>query len=309
MTNILIAGVAVLDFVFQMQAFPDRPEKYRADDATIVGGGNAANAAVAIARLGGQALLAARLGDDPIADLIVDGLAEEGVNTDLVRRFPGKRSSFSSIYMDASGERQIMNFRDNTLSMDADWLASTLPNSLDATLADTRWPDGAYVAMKAAQDRGIPGVIDAEAPVHEAKAALEIASHIAFSEQGATDFTGLDEPEAAALAANQRLQGTVIVTAGERGVVHVEDDQAIWHPAHRITVVDTLAAGDVWHAAFTVALAERQGLDQAIHFASTAAAIKCSRAGGRDGAPTRGEIKDFLKDSFRATPNLPGRGA
>ncbi|MEO0545460.1 MAG: PfkB family carbohydrate kinase [Pseudomonadota bacterium] len=293
MTKILIAGVAVLDLVFQMEHFPDRPEKYRADDATIVGGGNAANAAVAIARLGEHAALAARLGEDPVADLILDGLKRETVDTDLVRRFPGKRSSFSSIYMDAQGERQIMNFRDNALSMDAGWLRDAMPQDLQATLADTRWPDGALVAMQAARDQNIPGIIDAEAPVAEASEALKIASHIAFSEQGAEDFTGLSDPEQAALEAAKSLSGQVIVTAGERGVVRIVDGTAVWHQAHAITVVDTLAAGDVWHAAFAVALADGMDEGDAIDFASTAAAIKCARLGGRNGAPTREEVLNF----------------
>ena len=46
MTSILVAGVAVLDFVFHMDQFPRLPEKYRAVGAAFMGGGNAANAAV-----------------------------------------------------------------------------------------------------------------------------------------------------------------------------------------------------------------------------------------------------------------------
>ena len=70
MTEILVAGVAVLDFVFDVGEFPRSPEKYRAKGASIVGGGNAANSAVAITRLGGTARLASRIGDYPVADLI-----------------------------------------------------------------------------------------------------------------------------------------------------------------------------------------------------------------------------------------------
>lgn len=90
MSRILVAGVAVLDFVFHMDEFPQKPEKYRASGASISGGGNAANAAVAIARLGGQAHLASRMGDDEIADLIHTGLDSEGVETSLIKRYPRK---------------------------------------------------------------------------------------------------------------------------------------------------------------------------------------------------------------------------
>lgn len=294
MTRILLAGVAVLDFIFHMDEFPRRPEKYRANGADIVGGGNAANSAVAIARLGGEAHLACRLGDDQMADMIIAGLQNEGVDTTLAKRFATHRSSFSSIYIDSEGERQIMSFRDNTLSMDSGWLADAVTDGFDAALADTRWPDGAATLMQAAKERGVPGVMDAEAPVMEAETAINLASHIAFSAQGAFDFTGETDVERAAHAAQKKLPGQVIVTDGENGVVEISGGKAVWHAAFPVNVVDTLGAGDVWHGAFTLALGEGMGQAEAIKFASAAAALKCSRPGGRAGAPTHKEVMQFL---------------
>lgn len=297
MAQVLVAGVAVLDFVFQMQEMPRTAEKYRADGAAIVGGGNAANSAVAIARLGGNARLAARLGDDEIAGLIVSGLETEGVNTDAVRRFSGRRSSFSSIYVDAAGERQIMNFRDMSITMDAAWLADMDHGGIGAALADTRWPQGAAVAMDTARALGVPGIMDAEAPVREAIDGIERASHVAFSAQGATEFTGKADAEEAALAAAAMLDGMVLVTDGPKGTVRIEDGHAIWTPCPTVDVVDTLGAGDVWHGAFALQLAEGVTLDAAIRFANSAASLKCSRPGGRDGAPNRAETLAFLENT------------
>jgi len=65
-------------------------------------------------------------------------------------------------------------------------------------------------------------------------------------------------------------------------------------PAFVVPVVDTLGAGDVWHGAFALALAEGRDEAEAVRFASAAAAIKVQRAGGRSGAPTRVELDEFL---------------
>lgn len=54
MTRILCVGSAVLDYVYAVDAMPSRPEKYRARNLVVVGGGVAANAAVAVARLGAR---------------------------------------------------------------------------------------------------------------------------------------------------------------------------------------------------------------------------------------------------------------
>ena len=68
------------------------------------------------------------------------------------------------------------------------------------------------------------------------------------------------------------------------------DGASVRHlPARATVCIDTLAAGDTWHGAFALALAEQQSLPDALQFATTAAAIKCSRFGGRVGIPTRAE--------------------
>lgn len=298
MTRVLIAGVAVIDFVFRMESFPDKPEKYRADGAEIVGGGNAANAAVAISRLGGEALLASRLGDDQIADMILSDLNIEGIDCSLVHKFSHCRSSFSSIYLDAAGERQIMNFRDPDIPMDADWLLANMPSGFQAALADTRWPDAALALMKWARELGVPGIMDAESPVHEGILALEAASHVAFSAQGATELTGEKDVEKAALAAARQLPGLIVVTDGENGAVSVDQDQPTWHPAFKIDAIDTLGAGDVWHGAYALALSQGWPLAESIRFASAAAAIKCTRRGGRDGAPFLSDVQRFLEGTL-----------
>ena len=61
-----------------------------------------------------------------------------------------------------------------------------------------------------------------------------------------------------------------------------------------VTAVDTLAAGDVWHGAFAVMLGEGQDVGTAARFANAAAAIKCTRFGGRQGAPARAEVEALL---------------
>jgi sulfofructose kinase len=52
--------------------------------------------------------------------------------------------------------------------------------------------------------------------------------------------------------------------------------------------------GDVWHGAFALGLAEGMDITQAAQFANAAAALKCTRTGGRRGAPTREQVSDLL---------------
>ena len=106
--RVVCAGMAVLDQVFFVDRFPAANTKGRADAFFSVVGGCAANAAIAIARLGGRAELAAALGGSPqddVGDRILSALAHEGVGCDAVVRVPEAQSTVSSIMIDAAGDR------------------------------------------------------------------------------------------------------------------------------------------------------------------------------------------------------------
>jgi sulfofructose kinase len=291
---VLCVGHAVQDFVFRVEYLPTTAEKHRATDFASVGGGPAATAAVAIARLGGRARLAARLGADTVADLIEAELTGYGVDCTFVRRFAGRSSSLSSVLIDARGERLIVNYLDAAMPTAADWLPDPRTTGCQAVLADTRWPEGALVALTAARAAGLPAVLDADRPIPADRAVLIAASHVAFSHEALTEFTGESDPLRALERAARGLDAWCCVTAGADGV-HVLDAGRHQHlPGHRVPVVDTLGAGDVWHGAFALALAEGRPAIAAARFASAAAALKVQRAGGRAGAPTRVELDAFV---------------
>jgi sulfofructose kinase len=90
------------------------------------------------------------------------------------------------------------------------------------------------------------------------------------------------------------------VTRGAAGVDWIEaaaPGKEMHCPAFPVATVDTLGAGDVFHGAYTLALAEGRLIGEAIRFAAAAAAIKCSRPGGRSGAPNRQEVETLLKSA------------
>lgn len=292
MADVLLVGVAALDFVFSVETFPDKAMKYRADGAEILIGGGAANAALAVSRLGGSAHLGARLGDDRIADIFLSLLEPEGVRANLVQRTNGARSSFSSIYIDRGGERQIMNFRGADLTDDTDWIGEA--PEVQAVMTDTRWGAGAIRALELASERGVPGVVDAEAPMDLKM--LSPASHVAFSLQGLMSFAKSDTLHDALLEVDGTLPGWVCVTDGADGTYHVEGGVVVNTPSFAVEVKDTLGAGDVWHGAFALALGEDRKETDAIQFANAAAAIKCTTFGGLKGCPDRVAVEEFLKE-------------
>ncbi|GGK24645.1 PfkB family carbohydrate kinase [Salinarimonas ramus] len=292
--RILSVGIATLDHVYKVAEMPTRAEKYRAQGFTTTTGGTAANAAIAMTRLGADATLFARLGEDWAGAEIVDRLTREGVDCSRVRRLHGFPSPISAIVVDAIGERLVVSHADPAMPREADWLPDALPEGTRAVLGDTRWQEGTAHLFRLARAAGVPAVLDADRDPTLAPEVLSLATHVAFSMQGLRDITGHTDARAALEAYRPPVPSWIAVTNGGEGLFWWSGERVEHMRAFDVPVVDTLAAGDIWHGAFTVRLAEGADEVEAARFASAAAAIKCTRFGGRDGAPTREEVEAFL---------------
>ena len=295
---ILCAGIAVLDHVYRLERFPAPGTKTRARDFLVIGGGCAANAAVAIARLGGRARLAAPLGGpagvDTAGDAIVVGLDRAGVDASNVVRLPGVISPTSAIIIDASGERMIVNQRDEKLSAVRAADPEELVADVDAVLADNRYADYVLPIAAAARRRGLPVVLDGDRPTRASDALLTISTHVVFAADGLRATAGIDDLGAALRRIAQHSDAFLAVTDGERGAFWLDGEAIRYQPAFAVDAIDTLAAGDVFHGAFTLALVEGAGEAAAMRFATAAAALKCTRFGGGSAAPKRADVEARL---------------
>ncbi len=296
MAGVLCVGIATLDYVYGVDAIPTTAIKHRAKAMTVVGGGLSANAAVAVARLGGPSFMASRLGADLAGNEIIAGLEREGVDCRFVRRFDTITSPVSAIMVDKAGERLVLSYSDFSSVPDPSWLPDALPASVGAVCGDTRWIEGSAKMFDLARQRGFAGVLDADrAPTDPS--ILERATHIAASAQALLEMTGTSDPEQGLAILRGRLSGFLAVTIGQGGVWYLEGDRPVHVPGFAVKAVDTLAAGDVWHGSFAWSLAQGMTEREAVRFASAAAAIKCTRFGGRSGAPTATEVRDFLRSA------------
>jgi sulfofructose kinase len=295
--KILCAGIAVQDIVMRVEQFPAPGTKVAASEFITTGGGCAANAAVAIARLEGGVAFAGPLGgkDDAVSERILADLAAEGVDCSGVARVDGGTASVSLILLDAQGEKTIATRRGvglgQTLPQDADRLVA----HVDAVLVDNRFPDFVAAVCRAARARGIPVVIDLDLATKLDDALLKLGTHVIASTEALRATTGLAEPAAALARLAEDVPGFVAVTDGSNGVCWLEGGALRHMPAFAVQAIDTLGAGDAFHGAFTLALAEGLNLVGALRFASAAAALKCTHFGGAAGSPKRAEVDAFLK--------------
>jgi sulfofructose kinase len=307
---VLCAGISVLDEVFQVERFPQADGKTQAQGFFAVNGGCAGNAAVAIARLGGRAALASPLGgpagEDLNGDRVLAALAREQVDCTACQRLAGVATAFSAIFIDARGDRMIVTYRDGRLAKATPDDPAGLAAVADAVLADNRFPDFARPICTAARARGLTVVLDADRPTEVSDDLFRIATHVVFSSECLRATTGVAELGEALERIAGTTQSFLAVTDGPRDVLW-HDGQALRRcPVFKVAAVDTLGAGDVFHGAFTLALAEGREIVAALRFAAAAAGLKCTRLGGGTAAPYRAEVETLLAtEQFSFTPAEP----
>ncbi len=289
-------GHAAVDHAFQVLAFPAQPVKTPAQAYSVRGGGMSFNAAIAAARLGAEVRLLGRVGEDAAAQYLRQCLQAEGIEARGLRSVAAASTSVSAIIVNACGERYIFNHRGSALTSDSALDVAQLEGA-DALLVDPRWMAGAVRALRWAHARRLLSVLDADiAPRADLARLVPLVQWAVFSQAGLAAYApGLDQAAALGQALSAGCQ-VAMVTLGADGVRWRRADGPMQQgPAPAIRARDTTAAGDVFHGALALALAEGRDEPQAVAWACAAAALKCQRGDGVRGAPTRAQLSAFVK--------------
>ncbi|HEU0159037.1 MAG TPA: PfkB family carbohydrate kinase [Hyphomicrobiaceae bacterium] len=293
--RIICVGHAALDRIYRIEAFPPEPSKVRALEHIEAGGGMAANAAVAIARLGGKAELWSRTGDDAAGATVRAGLKAERVDVRYLQAFEGARTSTSAIIVDRHGERLIVGQRDAGMPSGTSWLPLERVREADAVLGDLRWLEALRSVFARARQEGVPTVLDADLGAREAlESILRLTDYAVFSAPALRELVpaGSDaERLESVLGFGARYAG---VTLGADGYLWRDQEGTRRLPAFGVAVADTTGAGDAFHGALALLLAEGRPMHECARSASAVAAMKCTRLGSRSGLPTRAELTAFL---------------
>lgn len=292
--HVLCVGAAVLDTLFRVRTLPSGQGKVLPYDMLQIAEGMASSAAYAVARLGGRASLWSAVGKDETGERIVHELSDAGIDTSGILRVEGARSAVSTILVDDDGERLIVPFYDPKLHHSMKKFTPDDIATFDAVLVDVRWPALAKEVLQAARAAGKPTILDGDvAPDGIIEELAPEASHIIFSEPAAQRLAGVEDFSEMVRLLKQRFPHSFIcVTAGAAGSFWFDDHSGRTEhgPTIAVKAVDTLAAGDIFHGAFALAIAEGKMPEDAIRLSSVAAAIKCEVFGGRSGAPTRADV-------------------
>jgi len=287
----------VQDIVMRVENFPAPGTKVHASEFIVTGGGCAANAAVAVARLGGRAAFAGPLGgiDDEISNRIVADLTGEGIDCGGAVRVDGGTASVSLILLDTTGEKTITTRRGVNLGKVLPADPAALLGDADAVLIDNRFPEFVTAVCRAARQRQIPIVIDLDQATKPDDPLLALGTHVIASAEALRGTTGETGYGAGLSGLAKQFTSFLAVTDGPNGVYWLDGGALKHMPAFQVNAIDSLGAGDAFHGAFTLALAEGRALPDILRFASATAGLKCTKFGGASASPNRAAVEEFLK--------------
>jgi ribokinase len=268
-------------------------------------GGKGANQAVAAARAGGHVTFVARVGDDVFGERALRNFEADGIETRFVFCTPDAPSGIALINVDGRGENSISVASGANAHLSAGDIerADEAFAAADIVLLQLETPmETVLAAAKKVRARGVSVILNPAPARPLDDDLLRLIAVLTPNEHEAEFLTGIpirDERGAREAAIRLRARGVVavVITLGERGAFASSPEFEGLIPSFKVDPVDTTAAGDVFNGALAVALAEKVSMEQALRFASAAAALSVTRPGAQPSAPTRAEIRAFLRSN------------
>ena len=169
--RILCVGSAGVDFVALVSKFPQPDEKIRSSELLVEGGGNAANTACAIGRLGYCPVgLVTSIGTDVHGTTILSGLQQDHVDTRLVQIHPNATSPFTYILSESTHHTRTCIHQPGSHTVTSDFVTQTVlpqlqpPSSYMAVHFDVRQVDASIAIAQHCISHHIPYSVDVEKP-------------------------------------------------------------------------------------------------------------------------------------------------
>ena len=299
---IIVVGSSNTDMVIKAAKFPLPGETILGGEFFLFPGGKGANQAVAAARLGGNVIFIAKVGNDVFGEQALQQFKREGIITDYVARDPDRPSGVALITVDSKGENTIAVAQgsNGALSSDDVQKAEIEFEKSDIVLTQLETPLQTILHVAKLVGKFQKRLILNPAPGMKLPDDLFPSLYLITPNESETEvLTGISVRDNSSIKrAAEKLKemgvANVIITLGSEGAYLYNDAGGKHIPTRKVKAIDTTAAGDVFNGALAVALSEMKSLEEAVDFANHAAAISVTKMGAQASAPYRKELMNNL---------------
>ncbi len=307
MPDVVALGDVNVDIIAHFASYPAKGQDALATATEFRCGGSAANTAIALARMGLDVCLIARVGSDPLAPKALDNLCEAGVAPTGLQRDPAVSTGLMYIIVTPDGERTILGHRGANVFTDPNQIreqeirdAKLFHLSGYALLAEPQ-RSAALLGLEMACRHGLtvtldPGMSVPQAALDKMRALLPVVDIVLPNLAEAQRLTGLSQPEPCALALLEAGAEVVALKLGGDGCL-IGDQEGFRHvPGFAVEIRDTTGAGDTFAAGLIAGYLG--GLDwcSAAVLGNAMGAMAATRVGAGVFSPWRREVLELLRD-------------
>ncbi len=261
-------------------------------------GGNAANVAVGLRRLGLRSAVVCETGSDEFTQKIIHGLEREAVETALIRQTAAP-SSFA-IALNFRGERTLFvqhvprKHQFDLSGVTSKWLYLT---SLGHVWEETYRQVGETVKEKNLLLAFNPGSLQLAAGVEKFAYLLPLTTVLFVNRQEAEEIAGDKPSSVGELLAKTKAKGpkNVVLTDGQNGSYAATEAGIVYkagiHPAQD---VERTGAGDAYATGFLAAVIHGETVPQAMRWGAANSASVIEQVGAETGLLTKTSLQEKL---------------
>lgn len=280
--KILVVGFNTIDIVLESDEKLTTGKKIYAKRMSEYCGGQAANCAYTLAKMGWNVSYIGKFGDDENGMRSLASLKKNNIDVSKSKIIKDCKNHIGIIFVDElTGERTIIMRKDERLNMDDYNIDYVDLKDIDLVYSDGNESKFTLHILKMAREMGKDIVLDIERVDENIRQALQFVNALVAPGDIITRLADERNIESALRKLNKKIE-IVIATLGDKGSVGISrDSKLVEVPAEVCQVKDTTGAGDAYHAGFISAMISGSNLKESMRFATSVARIKCEINGPR----------------------------
>jgi sugar/nucleoside kinase (ribokinase family) len=301
---IIILGDILADYSIRVETLDMQPRDLQRVTYLGLGPGGACNVAIVASRLGLDAHALGEVGQDLFGEIVLEGLADEGIDVSGMQVTPGVRTPVANVLVDERGEPAYLGFAGSLQMGDLrpDWI--DIIRRADALYCDG-WAEHPGVprvnleGLRVAREAGVPTFFDPgpgnpeiDNAWHNEAAAL--ATVLLATEDEARRLSGEDDPVVSAKKLLAQGSKLVIIKRGMAGCFLLTADDLHIAPGLPVNARDATGAGDSLAAAVMYSFLNNFALTEMGDLANATGAAKVVKLGTGHNLPTVAEINAML---------------
>lgn len=306
--DVVVAGCTAADIIAQtVDAIPEKGSSSIFDRYEIQLGGNAANVAVCLAKLGISVAISCKVGNDELGRFCLENMEAAKVRVTGIHFSEDLPTACSLVLIPFDGNRRILHSPGATADFGEMDVPENLLREASCLMVSGFFClpglDGQSLArlLARAKDRGMFTCLDCSVN-HRIRdwasfiePALPYLDIIFPSEEEASEITGKSTPKDMVSFFRGKGISVAGVKLGERGSAVGFGSEYYEVPAYQVDVVDTCGAGDSFMAGFLAALKAGHSPWKAAQFGNAAGALCIRELGATSGVRSVSEITQFQR--------------